>query len=207
MIYGFANAKGGVGKTTIAVHLACWLHRKGDAVAFVDCDSLCSSSSWLAEANPQIHVEKAVEPDQLVALLPKLRKRFENIVIDGPAGLSPITRTIMIRADAVLLPCGPSLIDLRAASDAVNSLKEARKVREGAPKAALVPNRIGARQRLSREMLSAAGTLGIEVLEGLHQRQAFPEAATQGTTVWDLGRSAGLAAKEMTDLAGSIADV
>jgi hypothetical protein len=54
-------------------------------------------------------------------------------VIDGPAGLSATTRAIMLRADRVLFPCGPSILDLRAASKAVQLLREAKKTRKGKP--------------------------------------------------------------------------
>jgi chromosome partitioning protein len=54
MILALANSKGGVGKSTLAVHLAVWLHEKGRQVAFVDSDVQGSSSAWLQEAAPEI---------------------------------------------------------------------------------------------------------------------------------------------------------
>lgn len=38
MIYGLTNSKGGVGKTTIAVHLAASLAGKRRKVIFIDAD-------------------------------------------------------------------------------------------------------------------------------------------------------------------------
>ena len=38
MIYGLTNSKGGVGKTTIAVHLAAFLANKKRSVIFIDAD-------------------------------------------------------------------------------------------------------------------------------------------------------------------------
>src|SRR4051794_31815807 len=38
MIIVIANSKGGVGKSTIAVHLAAWLHEQGHSVILADCD-------------------------------------------------------------------------------------------------------------------------------------------------------------------------
>ena len=58
-----AQNKGGVGKTTIAVHTAVYLHDRGFKVALVDCDRSASSASWVSEVEPEIRVVHAVAPD------------------------------------------------------------------------------------------------------------------------------------------------
>jgi chromosome partitioning protein len=75
--------------------------------------------------------------------------------------------------------------------------KQVQKVRKGAPRVLLIPNRMQAGYRLTRELLEAAGDLGVPTLTGLRQRQAFAEAGTQGTVVWRLGRSADEASDEV----------
>ena len=47
MIYAVVNTKGGVGKTTIAVHLATMLARLGKTL-LIDGDPQASSASWAA---------------------------------------------------------------------------------------------------------------------------------------------------------------
>ena len=54
MIVTIANSKGGVGKSTLAVHLAAWLHEQGHRVVLADCDTQHSSSDWMHEAVPEI---------------------------------------------------------------------------------------------------------------------------------------------------------
>ena len=54
MIIVVANSKGGVGKSTIAVHLAAWLHEQGHQVTLADRDTQHSSSDWLREALPEV---------------------------------------------------------------------------------------------------------------------------------------------------------
>src|SRR5580700_7054815 len=49
-----ANSKSGVGKSTLAVHLATWLHEQGQTVILADCDAQRSSSDWIKEAMPEI---------------------------------------------------------------------------------------------------------------------------------------------------------
>jgi chromosome partitioning protein len=106
----------------------------------------------------------------------------------------------MLLADRVFLPCGPSILDLRAAAKAVQLLTEAQKARQGAPSGALIPNRLQKRGVLSREVLRAAERLGIEILPGLVLRQSFAEAAGQATVVWQMRPARSPAAFEMESL-------
>lgn len=200
MIYGLTNSKGGVGKTTIAVHLAAWLTKKKRTVIFIDADPQSSASQWIRELNLPIALEEISDPEKIIHRVAKLAADANDIVIDGPAGLSTTTRAIMLRADKVFLPCGPSILDLRAASKAVALLREAQKSRKGLPKGALIPNKLQKRGRLSREMLGAVDKLKIPVLTGLSLRQAFADCAGQAKTVSDMGAAAFLAALEMKQL-------
>jgi chromosome partitioning protein len=201
MIYGLTNSKGGVGKTTIAVHLAAHLARKRRTVVFIDADPQQSASAWIKELSLPIQLETLDTPEEIIRRVARLSNDKADIVIDGPAGLSETTRAIMVRADRVFLPCGPSILDLRAASKAVQLLNEARKARKGLPKGALVPNKLQKRGRLSREMLDAVHKLKIPVLAGLSLRQAFADAAGQAKVVSEMrGASAFLAGHEMKQL-------
>ena len=200
MIYGLTNSKGGVGKTTIAVHLAAYLARKKRAVIFIDADPQQSASTWIEELSLSIRLETLDTPEEIIHRVANLAADADDIVIDGPAGLSETTRAIMLRADKVFLPCGPSILDLRAASRAALVLDEAKKSRKGLPKGALIPNKLQKRGRLSKETLVAARKLKIPVLAGLSQRTAFADAAGQAKTVSEMGAGAFLAAHEMKQL-------
>jgi chromosome partitioning protein len=202
MIYGLTNSKGGVGKTTIAVHLAAFLASKKRKVVFIDADPQQSASIWIKELSPKIQLEVANTPETIIHRVAKLVTDADDIVIDGPAGLSSTTRAIMLRADRVYLPCGPSILDLRAAQKAVDLLRQAQKQksRKGLPKGYLIPNKLHKRGRLSKEMLSAAAGLSIPVLSGISLRQSFADAAGQARVVSQMGASAFLAAHEMKQL-------
>ena len=202
MIYGLTNSKGGVGKTTIAVHLAAFLARKKRKVVFIDADPQQSASTWIHELSLPIELETISDAEAIIRRVAHFAADADDIVIDGPAGLSETTRAIMLRAERVFLPCGPSILDFRAASKAVQLLHEAQRQRakKGFPKGFLIPNKLQKRGRLSQEMLAAVGKLKIPVLAGLSQRQAFADAAGQAKTVSDMGAAAFLAAYEMKQL-------
>ena len=134
MIYGLTNSKGGVGKTTIAVHLAAFLAKKKRKVVFIDADPQQSASAWIhGTFDSRSSSRRLADAEEIIRRVAQLATDADDIVIDGPAGLSETTRAIMLRADKVFLPCGPSILDLRAASKAVQLLHEAQRKREEGP--------------------------------------------------------------------------
>ncbi len=167
MIIALTNSKGGVGKSTLAVHLAVWIQEQGTKVAVVDADVQASSSIWLKEAAPELPLFRLATADEVLDQVPKLATEFECLVIDGPAGLSEVTRSILFLADVTFLPCGPSVMDLRAANDAIRVVRQVQRIRKGAPLAVLVPNKLQTQYRLSRELLETAKALEIPAATGL----------------------------------------
>lgn len=195
MIIATVNQKGGVGKSTIAVHLVTWFREQNIQAALVDADVQSSSSIWAKELDPATPVYRLQSSDEIldeVKLLPE-----EVIVIDGPAGLGEVTRSILLVADVALIPCGPSVLDLRAASDAIRALEQVRRIRGDLPRGAFVPNKLQKNYRLSDELLLTAKTLGLAVTPCLGLRQAFADAAGQKSVVWRMNRQAEIAATEV----------
>ena len=205
MLIVLANSKGGVGKSTLAVHLAVALHERGRQVTLVDADVQSSSSQWMAECDAAIPVRRFCTPDEVLEGIKPLQGEFEFVVADGPAGLSEVTRALLLVADLALLPCGPSALDLRSVREAVRVVRQAQSIRGGPPRAALVPNKLQVNYRLSRELLDGLAVFDLPVLDGLRLRQAYPDAAGQGTVVWRLP-DAGPAAAEMHHLLDQILD-
>jgi chromosome partitioning protein len=200
MIIALTNSKGGVGKSTLAVHLAVWWQEQNTKVALVDADAQSSSSVWLHEAAPDLPVLRLQTADDILDGVPKLQTQFEHLIIDGPAGLSEVTRAILLVADLALLPCGPSTLDLRAVNEAIRVVKQAQAIRHGPPHAMLVPNKLQVQYRLSRELVETLSALDIPATQGLRLRQAYADAAGQGTVVWRLGSSRENAGNEIREL-------
>ena len=200
MIFAFTNSKGGVGKSTLSVHLAVWLKERGGSVALVDSDVQGSSSVWLHEVEPETKIFRLQTPDDILEQVPGISGDHEHLVIDGPAGLSEVTRTILFVADTTFLPCGPSVLDLRAANEAIRVVRQAQMIRKGPPRAVLIPNKLQAHYRLSRELLETAKALDVPSSIGLRLRQAYADAAGQGKVVWQMGPSAADAAMEIRQL-------
>lgn len=205
MLVGVVNAKGGVGKSTIAVHLAAWLHEKGAKVAMVDADAQSSSTEWLAEAIPELPCFQWRDSVEIFEGVKSISDDFEAIIFDGPAGLNEATKSIMMLAHGILIPCGPSILDLRALQEALVVAREVQSTRPGElPSLRLIPNKIQKRYRLSQELLNAVEEVEISSSTGLSLLSAYPDAAGQGTLVWHMGSKAWKAAKEMEKLFNEI---
>lgn len=194
MILALANSKGGVGKSTIAVHLAVWMLEQGKNLVFVDSDVQASSSIWLHEAAPELKTIRLLSREDILSKLPAIAAEYDYVIADGPAGLSEVTRSILGLADVAIFPCGPSALDLRAAIDALKVNKQIQAARNGLPKEVIVPNKLQTQYRLSKELLQTVKDMRMPVGEGLSLRQAYADAAGQGTVVWrmktDSARSA-----------------
>ena len=195
MIIATVNQKGGVGKSTIAVHLVNWFREQNIEAALVDADVQSSSSIWAKEVDLATPVYRLQSSDEILDEVKLLKEKM--IVIDGPAGLGEVTRSILLVADVALIPCGPSVLDLRAAADAIRALEQVHRIRGDLPRGAFVPNKLQKNYRLSDELLLTAKTLGLAVTPGLGLRQAFADAAGQKSVVWKMNRHAEAAATEI----------
>jgi cellulose biosynthesis protein BcsQ len=105
MIIAIANNKGGVGKSTIAVHLAAWLHKRGYRVTLADCDRQQSSSTWLREAVPEIQTIRLNDPNEIMEELPRLDQAADFVIGDGPGSDNESSRSLRLSpSDAGIAP-------------------------------------------------------------------------------------------------------
>jgi chromosome partitioning protein len=196
-----ANQKGGVGKSTIAVHLATWLFDRGYTVALLDLDKQLSSSQWIAEVEPKIRIEIASTPEETLAKARGLTESFDFVVADGPGGIDDVSRTVLILADLALLPISPSILDLRSVQQATSILRYAQGINRGKPEGCLVLNKMRTRDTISKELREAAPTLGVRCAEHvLRDLQAYRDAAQQGTVVGRMKRKNNEAARDIDQL-------
>lgn len=200
MIVALTNSKGGVGKSTLSVHLTLWLSEQGARVALVDADVQGASSVWMSEAAPAVRVCRLQTPDEILDQVPRLAIEHEMLIIDGPAGLSEVTRAVLLVANLALLPCGPSVLDIRAVQEAIRVVRQAQRIRCGPPQAVLIPNKLQVQYRLTQEFLGVMDDFGIPHTSGIRLRQAYADAAGQGTAVWRLGLRGENATRELTQL-------
>jgi chromosome partitioning protein len=138
MIIGIANMKGGVGKSTLSVHLAAWLHSLGHRVTLADCDMQASSSQWIQEAVPEIKAVHYDNADAILNELPLLNQEADYVIADGPGSLAETSRALLLRADLAIVPCKASMLEIRALAATTTVVRQAQDIRGGLPRAIIV---------------------------------------------------------------------
>src|SRR5215813_13876988 len=156
-----ANSKGGVGKSTLSVHLAAWLHEQGHKVTLADCDTQQSSSEWIREATPEVKAVRLDNPDVILNELPILAQDADFVVADGPGSQTETSRALLLRGDLAIVPCKASMLEVRALAKATNVLRQAQDIRGGEPRAVIVLSMVGKTYRLTQEMKDAAAKLDL----------------------------------------------
>lgn len=193
-IIAVTGRKGGIGKTTLAAHLAGEWFAQGREVALFDADPQRSLSLWAAMGagmlNGRVFPLDAAQPAQFERTIRAVARRTVMVVVDTPPGFADPALLAALVADVVLVPCGPSPLDLLATREAVELLREVRPQRRDPWKPAilLVPNRLTA-SNLSRDLAASLKTFGEPVAPALRQRVAVAEAAMTGRTLAEMGAS------------------
>jgi chromosome partitioning protein len=186
MKISFLNQKGGVGKTTLAVHVADALARRKMRVLLVDADPQGSALDWAAsrQGDPMFPVA-GLPRASIHKELPALARGYETVIIDGPPRVYDVARSAIMASDLILIPVQPSPYDVWAAKEIVDLLREAA-VSKPNLKSAFVINRRIVKTALGRDVVEALADYPIPVLRAtICQRVALAESAARGQTVFE----------------------
>ncbi len=184
MIVALLNQKGGVGKTTLALHLAGEWAGRGKQVVLVDADPQGSALDWsqqrAREGGARLFGVVGLARDTLHREAPELAHGADHVVIDGPPRVAGLMRSALLAADLVLIPVQPSPFDGWASAEMLALLAEARIYRPGLV-ARFVLNRCGARTVIARETAATLADYDPPlIITTIGQRVVFADAAQSG---------------------------
>ncbi|MCE5308777.1 MAG: ParA family protein [Acidobacteriales bacterium] len=189
-IIAVLGRKGGVGKSTIVGNLAAEFADMGLSVTALDADPQHSLSAWASQGKGMLSrcVEK-IKNDHADSLRAKARAAEKDgnlVLIDTPPGAPDTAFQAALVADLVLLPCGPSPLDLFSLKEPLSlALKARAQRRSKRPRIRFVPSKVLLHTNLGRGLSSSLEEMGRKVLPPIGQRIVVAEAVMSGLTVME----------------------
>jgi chromosome partitioning protein len=192
-IMAIAGRKGGIGKSTIAGNLAGEFAAMNKSVLLLDADPQHSLVAWAAQGAGLLSrcVEKVDKgsPEELKARVRKV-KDVDIVILDTPPGMPETTYAAAMVSDLMLLPCGPSPLDMYALKEALAlALKARGQRRSKKPRIRLVPSKFTLSTNLGRGLSGSLEKMGKKLLPGISQRIILAEAVDSGLTISEFAPS------------------
>jgi chromosome partitioning protein len=206
------SQKGGVGKTTIAVHIAVAAANAGYSVAIIDLDPQATAAQWADWRNAGNSVGEG-DPNPAVVAAPHARlaptlKEAEKmgvdlVILDSPPAADSAAVAAAKIADLVLIPTRASAFDLHAIKTTAELVRVAQK-----PSAVLL-NAVPARANsLIEEVATVIHSLNLNIAPVcLVDRAALRHAVINGQTAGEfepLGKAADEVQKLYTWVCGRL---
>ena len=174
MIITVASFKGGVGKTTSAIHLTAFLQGQGETV-LIDADPNRSALGWASRGDLPFNVVDQWEAEETV-------NPSSNVVIDTPARPIPEDLSTLAKTcDLLVLPTTPDVLALDALVLTVEYLKTISACHYRILLTSIPPRPSKAGQEV-KELLQTANLPIFE--RGIRRFAAFQKAALQGVPVY-----------------------
>ena len=181
-IIAIASRKGGVGKTTLAGHLAVAAERAGQGpVGLMDIDPQGNLSDWWNARPVASPLYVRIPLERLAEEIENLRKQGLNyLVVDTPPTVNAEVGDLIALSELVVIPTRPGPHDLRSIGATIDLAE-----RLGKP-LVFVVNAAVANARITNETLALLSRHGHLAPTVVHQRVAFAASMTDGRTVMEL---------------------
>ena len=181
-----ANLKGGTGKSTVSVNVACGLAERERRVMIIDNDPQGTAAAWASRGGLQVEcihrpLESFAQAASWINGVRAVRRDFDITLVDLPASVAPALGASFMMASVILIPSSPNEIDLVATRRILAHVARARQERPQQPPAVLlVPTRVVDLERGLETFMSRLAKLGEEVAPPLRHAVAFDQAFAQG---------------------------
>ena len=181
-----ANPKGGAGKTTLATNLSGYFANKGKKTTLCDLDRQQSSLRWMAFRDQALPPVTGYFAGNQIGL--SLPSESDWVVIDAPAGLQGYKLSDCLRTvDKVIVPLVPSIFDMAATEDFLNSIRNDMRGRRGV--IGIVAMRVDPRTKAAGMLEEYLKHFDIPIVAYLRNTQNYVNVAAAGMTIFDPPRA------------------
>ena len=185
------NAKGGVGKTTLAVNLATYYAIHNYSVVLVDTDLQNSAMTWLVrrgERKPALFGIDGVSRDwDLSRLAPLLSGGYRRVVVDSCAALHGDELGLLLsRVDCLVIPVLPSPLDIYATADFIGEIRLHPVYLERPLPIGVVGNRSHKEDAPFVHMRAFLDAMEIPLVASFDDSLSYVQAMVQGLSIHEL---------------------
>src|SRR5258705_4105115 len=186
------NSKGGSGKTTITTNLASYFAAQGIPTTIMASDPQGASLHWLrvrAGSAARIYAANAApqKGGRIRSVEMHVPADTQQLIIDAPAGASGLLLQEMLsRADCILIPVAPSIIDIHATANFIRDLLLSGRIRARNIRLAVIANRVRKSMPVYQPLQRFLASLSLPLLTRLSDSDAFLKAAEAGIGIFEM---------------------
>jgi chromosome partitioning protein len=202
-VWSVLSQKGGAGKTTVALHLAVAAMQAGKNVIVIDVDPQHSAVKWAnIRGSDSPKVISTITPDLPKVLGDAARRGVDLAIIDTSPRADRDCIDICRRADFVIVPVRPSIMDIPAVEETMLLIQQAGQEN----KAVIVLNAVPSHTSEGQEAADVLSQMGTLLRVTLGDRVDFRRALTGGQGVTEFAPK-GKAATEAAELYKAVDEI
>lgn len=176
-----ATTKGGAGKTTVAQMIIGAIHQRGYTIGVIDTDENTTLSRWLNNSSMAIEAKAVLDESQVVDEIQKLRRKYDCVIVDTPAGYSQSTVFAMGSSDLVLIPLQLSHADVVEAEKTYRIARSTGQLTGSKIRTRLVYTNYVPKTKIAKKVRRAVDDLNLPVMKTrLHHLVAYKDLTFSG---------------------------
>jgi chromosome partitioning protein len=185
-VIAVANPKGGAGKSTTTLLLACHLAQRGAKTCVIDADPNQPIHDWrtAGKSTSTLQVIGNAREDSIMDTIEEqaAKNTFVFVDLEGTASLL-VSRSIAF-ADYVVIPIQASAVDVRQAQKAISAVRNEERLVQRSSPARRIPHKVLIQRSLEAEIEGAK--IG-RFRNTLSERQAFKAIFSERLALHELG--------------------